>query len=53
MESPSRITSWDLPGSPGVQTSPSNAGGAGLIPDWRAKILYVSGPRKHKTEAAL
>ena len=52
MESPTRIISWDLPG-PRVQTSPSNAGGTGLIPDWGAEIPYVSGPRKHETEAAL
>ena len=28
----------DFPGSPVVKTSPSNAGGAGSIPGWGAKI---------------
>ena len=32
---------WDFPGSPVVKTSPSNAGGAGWIPGWRAKIPHA------------
>ena len=35
----------DLPGSPVVKTSPSNAGGAGLIPGQGAKITHASWPR--------
>ena len=30
----------DLPGSPIVETLPSSERGAGLIPGWRAKIVY-------------
>ena len=38
-----------------VKTSPSNAGGAGLIPGQGAKIPHVSPPKhqKHKTAAIL
>ena len=36
---------WDFPGSPVVKTSPSNAGGAGLIPGRGAKIPHASGPK--------
>ena len=32
---------WDFPGGPEVQTSPSNAGGVGSIPDWGTKILSL------------
>ena len=35
----------DFPGGPVVKTSPSNAGGAGLIPDQEAKIPYALWPR--------
>ena len=28
-----------------VETSPSNAGGAGSIPGWRAKIPHASQPK--------
>ena len=35
----------DFPGGPVVKTSPSNAGGAGSIPGWGAKIPYASGPK--------
>ena len=44
-----------FPGCPVVETSPSNAGGAGLIPFQGAKIPHASGPKKpkHKTEAIL
>ena len=38
----------DFPGGPVVKTSPSNAGGAGSIPGWGAKIPHVSGPKKPK-----
>ena len=31
----------DFPGGPVVKTSPSSAGGAGLIPGQRAKIPHV------------
>ena len=31
----------DVPGSPVVKTSPSNAGVAGLIPGWGAKIPHA------------
>ena len=37
---------WDFPGGPVVKTSPSNAGGVGSIPCWRAKIPHASGPKK-------
>ena len=35
----------DFPGSPVVNTLPSNAGGAGSIPAWGAKIPHASGPK--------
>ena len=35
----------DFPGSPVVKTSPSNAGGAGSIPGWGAKISHASRPK--------
>ena len=43
----------DFPEGPVVKTSPSNAGGAVLIPAQRAKIPYASWPKmsKHMTEA--
>ena len=45
---------WDFPGSPVVKTSPSNAGGAGLIPGQGAKIPNALWPKtKNKTEAIL
>ena len=34
-----------FPGGPVVKTSPSNAGGAALIPGQGAKILQASRPR--------
>ena len=34
----------DFPGGPVVKTSPSNAGGTGLIPSWGAKIPLASQP---------
>ena len=39
--------SWprDFPGGPVVKTLPSNAGGAGLIPGWGAKIPHTSRPK--------
>ena len=39
---------WDFPGSPAVKTSPSNAGGAGLIPALGTKIPHVSKQKKKK-----
>ena len=42
----------DFPGDPVVNTLPSNAGGAGLIPDQGAACLAAKTP-KHKTKAAL
>jgi len=39
---------WDLPGGPVIKTSPSDAGGAGLIPGQGVKIPHVSQP-KNKT----
>ena len=33
-----------------VKTSPSNAGGVGLIPDQGAKIPHASQPKKKKKE---
>ena len=35
----------DFPGSPVVKTMPSNAGGAGSIPGWGAKIPHASWPK--------
>ena len=35
----------DFPGSPGVETSPSNAGGAGWIPGGGAKIPHALWPK--------
>ena len=48
----------DFPGGQVVKTSPSNAGGAGLIPLQGAMILPSLWPKKkkhpkHKTEAIL
>ena len=37
----------DFPGGPVVSTSPFNAVGAGLIPDWGAKIPHVLQPKDH------
>ena len=36
----------DLPGGPVVRTSPSNVGGADLIPGWGAKTSHVSRTKK-------
>ena len=46
---------WGFPGRPVVETLPSNAGDAGSIPVWGAKITHVSCPKqnKHETEAVL
>ena len=44
----------DFPSCLEVRISPSNAGGAGLIPDQEAKIPQASSQDpKHKTEAIL
>ena len=37
--------SWNFPGGPVVKTSASNAGSAGLIPVWGAKIPHASWPK--------
>ena len=36
---------WDFPGSPVVETSPSNAGSEGLISGQRAKIPHALWPK--------
>ena len=36
---------WDFPGGPVVETSPSNAGDAGLIPGRGAQIPHASQPK--------
>ena len=45
----------DFPGGPTVKTLPSNAEGAGLIPDWGDKIPHASRPKtdQNRTEAIL
>ena len=45
----------DFPVGPVAETSPSNAGGAGLIPGRGGKISHASWPKKPKlkTEATL
>ena len=40
----------DFPGSPGIKTSPSNAGGAGLTPGWGAEIPHASQPKNQNTK---
>ena len=40
----------DFPGGPVVKTSPSNAGGAGSIPGWGAKIPHASQPEKQNVK---
>ena len=41
-----KTKSWDFSGGPMVKTSPSNAGGVGSIPAWRAKIPHASQQKK-------
>ena len=36
---------WDFPGGSVVETSPSNARGAGSIPGQGAEIPHASGPK--------
>ena len=36
---------WDFPRGSVVKTMPPNAGGAGSIPDWGAKIPHGSWPK--------
>ena len=38
----SKVRGWDFPGDPVVKTSPSNAGGGGLIPGRGVKIPHAS-----------
>ena len=40
----------DFPGGPVDKTSPSNAGGAGSIPGWGAKIPHASWPKNQNIE---
>ena len=40
----------NFPGSPVIETSPSNAEGVGSISDGGAKILYATGPKKKKSK---
>ena len=42
-----------FPGGPVVRTSPSNADGAGLIPDWGALKSHMPWGQKTKTGAVL
>ena len=42
----SKIKMEDFPGGPVIYTLPSNVGGAGSIPGWRAKIPHAFRPRK-------
>ena len=37
---------WDFPGGAVVRTSPSNAGVAGSIPGWGAKMEHASWPKQ-------
>ena len=39
---------WDLPGGPVIKASPSNVGGAGLIPGQGVKIPHVPQPKKQQ-----
>ena len=41
---------WDFPGGPVVETSPSNAGGMGLMPGQGAKIPHASWPKNQNME---
>ena len=43
----------DFPGSPVVKTLPSNAGGVGSIPGWRAKILCALGPKNQNIKQVI
>ena len=36
---------WDFPDGSVVKTLPYNAGGAGLIPEWGARIPHALGPK--------
>ena len=45
-----KLHTWDFPGGPVVKTSPSNAGGAGLIPALGPKIPRASKPKKKKAK---
>ena len=39
------LLSWDFPGGPVVKILPSNAGSAGSIPGWGAKIPHAPWPK--------
>ena len=53
----SELNSRDFHGGPVFKTSPSSAGGTGLIPDWGAKIHHSqktnTHTHTHKTEVIL
>ena len=40
-----KVILGEFPGGPVIKPSPSNAGGAGLIPGWGARIPHPSGPK--------
>ena len=40
----------DFPGCPIVKTSPSDAGGAGLVPGWEAETPHASQQKKKKKQ---
>ena len=42
------LSQWEFLGGSVVMTSPSSAGGAGLIPGQEVKILHVSRPKSQK-----
>ena len=44
-----RVWYWDFPGGPVVRTSPSNAGGAGLIPVPGSRISHDLVAKKTKS----
>ena len=47
------ISYWDFPGAPVVGTSPSIAGGMGLIPGREARIPHDSWPKDQNRNQAL
>ena len=49
-----KLNLWDFPGSPGVKTSPFNAGGAGSVPDFEVgPHMPTAKKTKYKTETIL
>ena len=43
------MQSWDFPGGPVVKTSPSSAGGVGLILSWETEIPHTSRSKSQNT----